>query len=111
MKSGFLRLLFAGLLLFAQQAALTHAVWHAHHDPAPAADLQNAPDGPAGNTAPDSRLCVFDAAFGQVLGGMPGLPCGFGALHLETEHVAQAPRWYAASSSVPFLSRAPPVLL
>src|SRR6185436_19217177 len=105
------RLLLAGLLLFAQQAAITHAVWHARHAPAPAASLQDAHGGPAGKTAPDSRLCVFDAALGQVLGGMPGFACAFGELHLETEHVAQAPRWQSVSSYVAFLSRAPPVLL
>jgi len=60
------------LLLFAQQAALTHAVSHARVQ-APAGVLK-APSaaGAHGSRMPDAAaLCAFDAAYGQVLGAAP----------------------------------------
>jgi hypothetical protein len=111
MNSAFLRILFVGLLLATQQAAIMHAVWHARHDGARAQEIQKTKSGAAGQTAPESRLCVFDLAFGHVLGCTPGFAYSFSGLQLETEHAARAPAWVSASSQVPFLSRAPPVLL
>lgn len=60
------------LLLFAQQAALTHAVSHARvHTPAGALEQSRA-DAAHGSEAPGAAvLCAFDAAFGQILGAAP----------------------------------------
>ena len=109
MKSAFLRILFVGLLLATQQAAIMHAVWHARNGGAQASE--RVANGAPGKTAPESRLCVFDAAFGHLLGCTPGLTYSFSSPQFETEHAAHAPLWVSASSPVPFLSRAPPVLL
>ena len=60
------------VLLFAQHGALTHAVWHAHQSLP--SQQQRSDDGVAHDQhAPEtSSLCVLDAAFGQVLNGVPG---------------------------------------
>ena len=109
-KSKILRLILAGLLLIAQQAALTHAAWHALHLPALAQELDGA--GRATNdTAPQSGLCVFDVTLGQVLGGAHSPGILFCTLESGSEYIGQAPRPFSTSSSVPFFSRGPPVLL
>jgi len=56
------------LLLLAQHAGLGHAVWHAVRD-LPVERYQALGDAaPASDAA---SLCSFDAAIGQVLGGLP----------------------------------------
>lgn len=107
----FLRIVIA-LLLFAQQAALSHAVWHAHGQlPAQQQSLAN-PAFPNAPAAPDaSSLCMFDAAFGQVLGGALVLPHYFlrqvtnGETPLHWQRAVTVPEFLAP------LSRGPPSLL
>lgn len=98
------------LVLFAQQAALTHAVWHsaageaAQRDDAHAYPHERAPARLAG-------LCAYDAVFGQVLGGafatvaaaLPNLPVTQAALH--------SPHASSAADVLTPRSRGPPVLL
>jgi len=60
------------LLLFAQQAALMHAVSHARVHTAAGALEESRADPAYGSQAPDAAaLCAFDAAYGQVLGAAP----------------------------------------
>ena len=53
------------LLLFAQQAALTHAAWHAHHEHA-STSRAAAHDGSL-----QGELCALHGPFTQVLGWCP----------------------------------------
>jgi hypothetical protein len=98
------------LLVFAQQTALTHAVWHSY---TPAA----AHAGEALATHPDQggydlvAVCAFDAAFGQVLGAAAerGHRCPHSAVKGETPQSS-----YRASASRDLLTpscRGPPSLL
>ena len=64
-----LQLFFALALLFAQQAALTHQVWHAApHGGLP--EFAATAEGQGGSQAPQERLCSLHAAFGTVLGAL-----------------------------------------
>ena len=101
------------LLLFAQQAAIAHAIWHAHaHEPpeSTSACETACPDGSPSQHDP-APLCAFDIAFSQVLGGASG---GTSALVVTdcpadtvTLHLNLPPR---ARFLAP-LSRGPPALL
>ena len=104
-------LILAGLLLAAQHAALTHATWHAYRGSSSAQRVPGAGNGAAKDTAPESSLCRFDVAFGQVLGGAHGSGCDICAPELATERTVPSPRPYAAAIALSFHSRAPPVLL
>ena len=100
------------LLLSAQHGALTHALWHAgqnlpaqHRGQIIAGDIHH----PAVPEA--AGLCVFDAAFGQVLGAAP-------AAHYR--HQARTSAGAAPEHAEPLAvvrqtllphSRGPPVLL
>ena len=109
-----LNFLCAFLLLFAQQGALTHSVWHLgdhlpaheHHEHAGAAH----DDGDEGHTS-QSRLCDLHFVLGSVLGGN----CASPALVLLPELTHGLPAstdvQRAARTSTYYLSRAPPVLL
>jgi hypothetical protein len=60
------------LLLFAQQAALTHALWHSHAGGSAHVHQDTHADRGHGDRVPDAvNLCAFDAALGQVLGAAP----------------------------------------
>ncbi len=54
------------LLLFAQQAAYTHAAWHAGEQ----GERHDRPH----DTSFDAKLCDLHGAFAQVLGALPGSP-------------------------------------
>lgn len=106
--------LIALLLLAAQQGALLHAVWHAHdgqqahqHDAHAHDDHAHDHEAPSGHAS----LCVFDMAFGQVLGGTHG--CGLALAHVpvtvERLHDITSPRLLAEALSPK--SRGPPALL
>jgi len=98
------------LVLFAQQAALTHAVWHsaagqaAQQDDAHAYEHEPAPARLAG-------LCAYDAAFGLVLGGA----CATVAVALPNAPVTQAalppPDAFSPVDALTPRSRGPPILL
>lgn len=95
----------SALLLFSQQVAVTHALWHQTHDAVAAA-----PAHPhEGDHA--SHLCDFDAMLGQLLaGGAIASPSS-----LALADVAQAPsfdtRQFAAVDTVQPRSRGPPLVL
>lgn len=112
------------LLLFAQQAALSHATWHAtgqatgdapahehSHDHASGhtghdSDHQHHHDEPERSSA--TNLCAFHFAFGQVLGGVHGncvLPPAADLSAILTAYVFN-PR--LGSEAVPAISRGPP---
>lgn len=110
MRNRFLSLILAGLLLIAQQAALAHATWHAFRFPA-SAEGDGAGKGAPKNTGKESRLCLFDAALGQVLGGAHGHAICFCTPDDGAEPVGQTLHSRFALPSVPFFSRGPPVLL
>ncbi|HXF67356.1 MAG TPA: hypothetical protein VNK67_11765 [Burkholderiales bacterium] len=89
MKRAFPWLVCVLLLVVAQQGALTHAIWHLHaHDVGSAARPAPAHSGQDGHAAghpaddsPQSGLCGFHLAFGQVLGmaGAPAAACSIAA--------------------------------
>ena len=99
------------LVLFAQQAALTHLVWHAvgersaqqielavhEHERTPAQKL--------------AGLCAYDAAFGQVLGGaFATVPAAFADAAVAQDALHPHGAYTAADALTP-RSRGPPVLL
>ena len=111
-KPALLRYLLIGLLLLAQQAAFTHAIWHAYGKSPVARHAHGADGGAARNALPESVLCRFDVTFGQILGGgAQGAECCICEPHLGVEQVAQTQYLYSPPSSVSFFSRGPPVLL
>jgi len=110
-----LHFLCAFLLLFAQQGALTHQVWHLHdylpaheHD-----DHAGAAHDRGDDETPSSQaeLCVFHAALGSLFaGGCAGQPtiAAAGFLHWLATPPAV---WHIAQPTLTPPSRAPPVLL
>ncbi|HZN27271.1 MAG TPA: hypothetical protein VFB75_23795 [Burkholderiales bacterium] len=97
------------LLLFAQQTALTHALWHAERQlPVGALEHHAAQHTHDSGDADAAALCAFDAAFGQLLGA--ALSGHHGLLHAsitnERPHrltFFSVPRYFLAP-----LSRGPP---
>ena len=100
------------VLLFAQQAALTHAVWHAHGQAAAGALGHTQADAARDSKVPDvAALCAFDAAYGQVLGAAP---CGSHDTCAGCTADARQPHDRHASAFQDFLaplSRGPPASL
>jgi hypothetical protein len=110
-RSAFLRLILVALLLVAQHAALTHAIWHGHDDASSTRQLHAGESDAGSDRAPEQGLCAFHVALGQVLGGSNGSACHFYSPELASELIAQSARPYSVVLSLPFHSRAPPVLL
>ena len=96
------------LLLFSQQAAFTHALWHAQRQLPSPVELSTVNVSHQPRTADVALLCAFDVAVGQVLGGM--VSATHAALHMPV--TAETPHRIARSA--PFshfpapLSRGPP---
>ena len=114
MRRVLLQLVLAALLLFAQQAAVTHAIWHAAENlPGNGSDTGlDRGYGPSNDEhSPQAQLCGFDAAFGQVLGGAHGSAGTFLSPELTSEPIALSARPCSGVLSLSFHSRAPPVLL
>jgi hypothetical protein len=113
-KRAALQFLCVFLLLFAQQGALTHSVWHLRdHRPAHGHQDRAGSAGHHGDDVPSSQsqLCDVHAALGTLLAG----ECG-GHIAATTADFSQwfAPSdavWRIAQSAVTPPSRAPPVLL
>ena len=109
-----LHILCAFLLLFAQQGALTHSVWHlgdhlpaqGHHEHAGATH----DDGDAGHSS-QSSLCDLHFALGSVLGGNCASPALVSLPDLKHDLSATADFQRAALTFASYLSRAPPALL
>jgi hypothetical protein len=97
------------LLLFAQQSALTHAMWHAFGASANYAQKAGAASQPAPQPG-DAALCAFDAAYGQALGAALGgapsdVPAPLAqAAALHSKYSFTTPQFLAP------LSRGPPAL-
>ncbi len=110
-----LQLILAAALLFAQQAAVTHAIWHAHdrlagHARESGLDGKRQSQGD-GEFSSQAQLCGFHVALGQVLGGAHGSVCTFVIPELPSGLTAQSALPYSGSLPLSFHSRAPPVLL
>jgi hypothetical protein len=98
-------------LLFAQQAALTHAVGHALAEQSTqqrAADAYEREHAPAPKLA---DLCAYDAAFGQVLGGIAATPASVVPVVAVCRTVLHRSRACTAADVLTPRSRGPPVLL
>jgi hypothetical protein len=98
------------LLLFAQQVALTHAIWHAHGGNSSDVTTPVAAHPDHGRPGV-STVCAFDAAFGQVLGAVSG----GGSVSVPRVSAPETPlQSFRALASRDFLhplSRGPPPLL
>ena len=117
-RRSYLQLVCILLLLVAQYGALTHAVWHAHgRVPAPLhtgtgpANTQDYGAAGDGQLPSPSRLCGFDLAFGEVLGGVHGVCLDFVAVDPDARREAQSMRARHSVEPVSALSRGPPALL
>ena len=106
------------LLLAAQQGAFMHAVWHAHeglrlHSSVgdESYDSEDAHQGENKSRSNQASLCVFDIAFGQVLGGAHGVCAPLALVPTVDESIddVTVPRPHAEALSPK--SRGPPVLL
>ena len=103
------------LLLFAQQTALTHALWHAaggHESHAHAAG-GHAHDHDAHDRESDAQgaLCDSHSACGTLLGGHHGATAALGALDAACAHAASHFTGRITAEAVPAVSRGPPLLL
>jgi hypothetical protein len=107
-----LRLVLAALLLVAQHAAFTHAIWHANDGlanqvhAAAAVHSGEAHD----DESPQAQLCGFHVAFGQVLGTAHGNAATFAAPALDVEHGPAAEPSCRHIATVAPQSRSPPAL-
>ncbi|HUO43783.1 MAG TPA: hypothetical protein VMT94_02580 [Burkholderiales bacterium] len=103
-KYGIFRLVLVGLLLFAQQAALTHEAEHAHDHEAPS---QQSEDGKHFH----SGLCAFHSVLAGVLGmagaSAPSLCIASNAVEHRVNYVLVS----APVDAVIPVSRGPPILL
>ena len=99
------------LLLFAQQAALTHALWHAAGGDEPRG--AHAHDGGAHDHESERQgaLCDYHIAFGTLLGGHHGAPVALGALDTACAHAGSYLTGRITAEAVPAVSRGPPPLL
>ena len=99
------------LVLFAQQAALTHLVWHAAAERSAQQDQVVAHGHDRTPAQKLAGLCAYDAAFGQVLGGafaaapaaLPDTAASQAVLHPQAV--------FTAADALTPRSRGPPVLL
>src|SRR5918999_790428 len=101
------------LLLFSQQTALTHALWHAAGgDESHAAHAHDA-DGDAHHHDADAEaaLCAYHLAFGTLLGGHHGAATALALADAACAHAVAHPIGRIAAESVPAVSRGPPLLL
>jgi hypothetical protein len=97
------------LLLLAQYAGIAHAVWHAYQQ-LPTQHEQNA-SGEDRPYAPElTRLCAFDAAFGQVLGCAPPPQNLLSSSAAANVYAAPSPHTRAALEARSPRSRGPPAL-
>lgn len=110
-KSVLLRIALVALLLVAQHAALTHATWHAHDRIAGDAQHDHDANGTPDGNSPESQLCGFHLAFGQVLGAAGSSAVALDVPALEAERLGAGARSCVYLASLPPQSRGPPFLL
>jgi hypothetical protein len=104
-RRAFLQFVLAALLLFAQQAAVTHAIWHAH-GPTPEQQQDSNSKGSF-----QAGSCEWHGAFCQVLGGVPSGSGSHAEQHGSAEQAAAPALPSVATLSLAPLSRGPPALL
>ena len=105
MKRVFPQIVFILLLLFAQQAAFTHAAWHAH-------DQHPAQHDSKDKVSFQGSLCDLHVAFSAVLGGAHASPVHHAAQECGDERIVLSPaRPLRVAESPTPLSRGPPHLL
>lgn len=116
LRSVSLRIGLAAVLLFAQHAALTHAVTHAGGQPRGGSAQVHAPVQPlaqdGGTPAHQAaNWCAFDLAYSQVLGGTVFATADFLAAAGVVEQ--RTPRACAriVAEPPPFLAQGPPAFL
>jgi hypothetical protein len=103
-KRVFPQFVFILLLLFAQQAAFTHAAWHAH-------DQHPAQHDSKDKVSFQGSLCDLHVAFSAVLGGAHASPVHHAVQECGNERIVyRLNPLRVAESPIP-LSRGPPVLL
>lgn len=103
------------VLLLVQFGALTHAAWHAHegahaHEPGSAAHDGAESEAPA-YPASQADLCAFDAAFGQVLGGVHACVPLTAALAPGAVSILDIPASRLHAEALSPKSRGPPLFL
>jgi len=100
------------LLLSAQHSAFTHALWHVQKS-FPAQHREHSEASAAHDPAlPDaSSLCMFDAAFGEVLGGAPATHYRCPAPAPAAEAPRHSQRTFVIQAPLAPRSRGPPSLL
>ena len=112
MPSRRLRALLLGIacaVLLAQHAGIAHAVWHAyqqlpaHEQSTGGEELPYAPEA--------TRLCAFDAVFGQVLGCAPAPENRIAAAAVASAFATAAPHTRATPDTPAPRSRGPPAHL
>jgi hypothetical protein len=106
-----MQLLCIALLLFAQQAALAHAVWHAHQKIPHGQHEQASAQEPRGSLGREvSAICALDVVLGEVLGAVP---CGGHAVQLRSDSHSVTASGRSVDAAFRFLaplSRGPPSL-
>jgi hypothetical protein len=108
-------ILCTALLLIAQYSAQSHALWHAGNEAQCAAGIAQAQptggEGRSSGSGDQGKLCAFDLAFGQVLGGAHGACVPLLFIPAAAERIdlpaARAPHAAAVTPK----SRGPPPLL
>jgi hypothetical protein len=101
------------LLLFAQHVGLAHAVLHAYKHVPPMQQQDGVQtERSQGPHAPKlSKLCAFDAVFGQVLGAAPPPVHSSAVPPASTETAVQVPHTRVVVEFLAPLSRGPPFFL
>ena len=107
-----LAVLLCAFVLIAQLGAITHAAWHTpvSHAAGPAAGDHLQPSHDHDGNDP-SQLCVFDAAFGQVLGSAPTSQSVITFAAAENFYSAPPQHGRVAAEPLAQRSRGPPALL
>jgi len=101
------------LLIFSQQAALTHVVWHTGNDAGGGVILGQSAHAHDGHhhDAPINASCAFDLVFCNVLGGHGVVGMSVPALAPELAFFNRVSSPRLASEAIPAVSRGPPVSL
>lgn len=101
------------LLLFAQQSALTHTLWHAAGSHDSHALHVSVADHDAHDHEPDAQgaLCDYHLALGTLLGGHHGAAVPLVLADTACTHGVLPPTGRIAAEAVPAVSRGPPLLL
>jgi hypothetical protein len=103
MKRSILQFICVVCLLFAQQGAFTHAIWHAHGPSAQQHDSQHKPSA-------DGDLCKLHGLFTQVVGTAPGTTVYVASEDALTEHSVDDPQLSRTTKPLTPRSRGPPRL-